>query len=56
MVQVGMNSAMITGHFEVEVNGKLIHSRKNGDGFVDDDFKKNTIKAAIQVALKEVSS
>ena len=42
------SNAMITGEFEVEVGGELIHSKKNGDGFVDTAAKLDKIVAAIQ--------
>lgn len=41
-----------TGYFEVEVNGKLVHSKKGGDGFVDTADKKQKICDAIELALK----
>uniref|UniRef100_A0A3P9ADD4 Selenoprotein W n=1 Tax=Esox lucius TaxID=8010 RepID=A0A3P9ADD4_ESOLU len=40
-----------TGWFEVEVNGKLVHSKKEGSGFVDNDQKMATIVAAIEEVL-----
>lgn len=41
-----------TGYFEVQVNGELIHSKKNGDGFVDDDSKLDKIIKAVEAAQK----
>jgi len=41
-----------TGYFEVEVDGTLVHSKKNGDGYVDDEAKLNKIKQAIEAKLK----
>ncbi|CAI5780910.1 Selenoprotein W [Podarcis lilfordi] len=40
-----------TGWFEVTVAGKLVHSKKNGDGFVDDSAKLKKIIMAIKAAL-----
>ncbi|MCI4394532.1 hypothetical protein PGIGA_G00169880 [Pangasianodon gigas] len=40
-----------TGWFEVQVNGVLVHSKKNGDGFVDNDQKLARIVRAIEKAL-----
>ena len=40
----------ITGWFEVEVNGTLVHSKKNGDGYVDNDVKLEKIVDAIKAA------
>ena len=39
-----------TGMFEVEVDGKLVHSKKNGDGFVDSEAKMQKIVDAIKKA------
>ncbi|KAH9489534.1 hypothetical protein Btru_037402 [Bulinus truncatus] len=41
-----------TSWFEVTVNGKLIHSKKNGDGFVDRNEKMQKIIQAIKEAKK----
>jgi len=41
-----------TGYFEVDVAGTLVHSKKNGDGYVDNEAKLNKIKQAIEAALK----
>ncbi|TSP36083.1 Selenoprotein W [Bagarius yarrelli] len=40
-----------TGWFEVQVNGTLVHSKKNGDGFPDNDQKFAQIVSAIKKAL-----
>jgi len=37
-----------TGFFEVTVDGDLIHSKKNGDGYVDSEPKLNKIYQAIE--------
>jgi len=37
-----------TGFFEVTVDGDLIHSKKNGDGYVDNEPKLNKIIQAIE--------
>ncbi|CAG7718689.1 unnamed protein product, partial [Allacma fusca] len=39
-----------TGYFEVTVNGKLVHSKKDGDGHVDSQPKLDKIFAAIDQA------
>jgi len=45
-----------TGYFEVTVNGKLIHSKKNGDGYVSaSKAKLDKIIAAVDTALKQWS-
>jgi len=41
----------VTGYFEVTVGDKMVHSKKNGDGYVDSDKKLNTIIDAIHEAL-----
>lgn len=48
----GEGTPNVTGYFEVTVDGKLVHSKKNGDGFVDNQQKKNKIVKAIEEALK----
>ncbi|KAF7242448.1 Selenoprotein W [Varanus komodoensis] len=47
----GEGTPQVTGWFEVTVAGKLVHSKKNGDGFVDDDAKLRKITMAIKAAL-----
>ncbi|KAL3873776.1 hypothetical protein ACJMK2_036861 [Sinanodonta woodiana] len=42
----------VTGFFEVEVDGKLLHSKKGGDGYVDTDAKLRKIMDGIQAKLK----
>lgn len=43
----------VTGYFEVQiVNGKLLHSKKNGHGYVDDSVKMNRIVQGIKDALR----
>uniref|UniRef100_A0A674HUU0 Selenoprotein W n=1 Tax=Taeniopygia guttata TaxID=59729 RepID=A0A674HUU0_TAEGU len=41
----------VTGWFEVTVGGRLVHSKKNGDGFVDSEPKLRRIAAAIESRL-----
>ncbi|XP_077863084.1 selenoprotein W-like [Saccoglossus kowalevskii] len=41
----------ITGWLEIEASGKLIHSKKNGDGYVDTQAKYEKIFAGIENAL-----
>lgn len=43
-----------TGWLEITVNGQLIHSKKDGDGYVDSPEKMEKITAAIKKALKKV--
>uniref|UniRef100_A0A8C6Z384 Selenoprotein W n=1 Tax=Nothoprocta perdicaria TaxID=30464 RepID=A0A8C6Z384_NOTPE len=47
----GQGTREVTGWFEVTVGGRLVHSKKNGDGFVDTDAKLQRIVAAIEAAL-----
>uniref|UniRef100_A0A8D0GEH2 Selenoprotein W n=1 Tax=Sphenodon punctatus TaxID=8508 RepID=A0A8D0GEH2_SPHPU len=47
----GEGTPQVTGWFEVTVAGKLVHSKKDGDGFVDTDAKLHKIKAVIKAAL-----
>uniref|UniRef100_A0A669QI16 Selenoprotein W n=1 Tax=Phasianus colchicus TaxID=9054 RepID=A0A669QI16_PHACC len=47
----GQGTQEVTGWFEVTVGSRLVHSKKNGDGFVDTDAKLQRIVAAIQAAL-----
>ena len=42
----------VTGFLEVSVNGTLVHSKKNGDGYVDSDAKLQKIVSAIREQLK----
>lgn len=41
-----------TGHLEVSVNGVLVHSKKGGDGYIDNESKLKKIVNAIEAALK----
>ncbi|KAK2143846.1 hypothetical protein LSH36_807g00071 [Paralvinella palmiformis] len=42
----------MTGDFEVEIVGrKVLHSKKNGHGFVDSDKKLKRIMKGIEAAL-----
>lgn len=41
-----------TGYLEVTVNGKLVHSKDKGDGFVDNQIKMGKIKESVQAAFK----
>jgi len=41
-----------TGWLEVTVDGKLVHSKKNGDGYIDNDEKLKKITDACAVAIK----
>uniref|UniRef100_A0AAR2JWK7 Selenoprotein W, 1 n=1 Tax=Pygocentrus nattereri TaxID=42514 RepID=A0AAR2JWK7_PYGNA len=47
----GEGTPTTSGWFEVEVNGKLVHSKKNGDGFVDSEQKMAKIVSAIEKAM-----
>jgi len=49
----GEGTPTATGYFEVEVEGTLVHSKKNGDGYVDNDAKLKKIKQAIEARLKQ---
>jgi hypothetical protein len=42
---------VVAGFFEVEVNGELVHSKKNGQGHVDTPEKLDAILAKISAAL-----
>ncbi|KAK3857045.1 hypothetical protein Pcinc_036681 [Petrolisthes cinctipes] len=46
-----MATPNVTGYFEVNVADKLVHSKKNGDGYVDSEKKYNKIVDAIHDAL-----
>ncbi|VTJ87967.1 Hypothetical predicted protein [Marmota monax] len=41
------------GFFEVMVAGKLVHSKKRGDGYVDTESKFLKLVAAIKAALAQ---
>lgn len=47
----GQGTPTVTGWFEVSVGGKLIHSKKNGDGYLDTSAKLQKVKDAIRAAL-----
>uniref|UniRef100_A0A672KDS2 Selenoprotein W n=1 Tax=Sinocyclocheilus grahami TaxID=75366 RepID=A0A672KDS2_SINGR len=49
--QTGEGTPSTTGWFEVEVNNKLVHSKKNGDGFVDSDSNFKAVVTAIEQAM-----
>ena len=40
-----------TGLLEISVGGELVHSKKGGDGYVDDRAKMNKLYAAVERAL-----
>lgn len=42
-----------TGFFEVEVEGTLVHSKKNGDGYVDNEAKLKKIVEAVEACMKQ---
>lgn len=44
-------AADTNGHFEVVVNGSLVHSKSGGMGYVDSEEKEGVIIAAIQAAV-----
>ena len=48
----GESTPGITGYFEVTVGDDLVHSKKNGDGFVDSEEKLKKITNAIDAKLK----
>jgi len=39
-----------SGHLEVTVNGKLIHTKKGGDGYIDNEKKLQKIYDAVDAA------
>lgn len=41
----------VSGYLEVTVDGKLIHSKKNGDGYIDSAKKLKKITDAIHSRL-----
>ncbi|KAL8594044.1 hypothetical protein ACOMHN_016423 [Nucella lapillus] len=49
----GEGTPTTTGFLEVFVNGQLVHSKKNGDGYVDNKAKENKILDAIGQALAD---
>ncbi|CAF3434156.1 unnamed protein product [Rotaria socialis] len=44
----GESTPETTGFFEVTVDGKLVHSKKDGDGFPDTQEKMDKIVKAIE--------
>ncbi|CAI8015639.1 Selenoprotein W [Geodia barretti] len=50
---LGESTKGITGSFEVTVAGKLVHSKKGGEGFVDSEAKLKKIVDAIRAAIGE---
>jgi len=50
----GTATPEMTGFFEVEIVSlkKVVHSKKEGDGYVDSEAKKEAIAKAIEEALK----
>jgi len=42
----------VTGNFEITVDGKLVHSKVKGQGYVRSDEKMNAIFLEIAAALK----
>jgi len=51
--QCGEGTPQATGFFEVMVAGKLVHSKKRGDGYVDTESKFLKLVAAIKAALAQ---
>uniref|UniRef100_A0A452VH65 Selenoprotein W n=1 Tax=Ursus maritimus TaxID=29073 RepID=A0A452VH65_URSMA len=49
----GEGTPQATGFFEVMVAGKLVHSKKRGDGYVDTESKFLKLVAAIKAALAQ---
>lgn len=47
----GEGTPSTTGWFEVQVNGNLIHSKKNGNGYLDSSAKMDKVVNAIKAAL-----
>ena len=41
----------ITGWLEVTIDGKLVHSKKQGDGYIDNEKKLKKIFDAVSAAL-----
>lgn len=49
----GEGTPQATGFFEVMVAGKLVHSKKRGDGYVDTESKFLKLVAAVKAALAQ---
>jgi len=47
----GESTPGVTGWLEVSVNGTLVHSKKEGDGYVDTKDKVNKILTAVDCAM-----
>ncbi|KAJ8342413.1 hypothetical protein SKAU_G00323410 [Synaphobranchus kaupii] len=52
-LEITSSRISIGGSFEVKVNGRLVHSKKGGEGFVDSEGKMGVIIRAIEKALKK---
>ncbi|CAK8679350.1 unnamed protein product [Clavelina lepadiformis] len=48
---VGVATPNVSGYLEVDVNGRLVHSKKNGDGYIDSEAKLQKIIRAVEDAL-----
>jgi len=48
----GESTKGTTGYLEVSVDDNLVHSKKNGDGYVDTEAKMEKICSAVEKALK----
>ena len=48
----GEGTPTATGYLEVKVNGSLVHSKANGDGYVDNQEKLEKIFSAVEAASK----
>jgi len=55
VVVVGEATEEITGFLEVTVDGTLVHSKKNGHGYVNTKEKMDKILAAVSAAAKAKS-
>jgi len=49
---VGVQTQEVTGWLEVQVGDKLVHSKKNGDGYVNTKEKLDKILQAVTAAAK----
>lgn len=53
----GEMTPLASGNFEVRiVGGSLLHSKRNGDGFVDSEAKMKKIIDGIQAALAQTAT
>lgn len=50
---VGIAAKTVTGQFEVTVDGELVHSKENGDGFCDKPEKLEKVMDAIEQKLND---